>query len=352
MCALRKRFLLSAMIGLAAGGVVAAALALSPLQPSYAQDQASRPDALGKQWAAVAPGRIEAASQEIRIAAPMVGRIAEVFVKPNDKVFAGELLVQLDDEELLARLAVAEAQVAMRKRARDDRSGSRRSLNRRKAEDAVADAERAFADARAALDKATTDLRKGGGSQESVTAAQETLTKRIATLDKERDDLREMKADSDTPLPNRNEGELNIGRAELAAAEQAVEKTKIRAPIAGTILQVQAKPGELATPSPDQPLLVMADLSKLRVRAEVDERDVAQIHVGQPVMVQAHAFRGRDFAGTVASIARLVGPAAINARNQRKLTDVDVVEVMIDLPEPGPLVVGMQADVYFRTSEK
>jgi HlyD family secretion protein len=96
----------------------------------------------------------------------------------------------------------------------------------------------------------------------------------------------------------------------------------------------------------------MADLSKLRVRAEVDERDVAQIHVGQPVMVQAHAFRGRDFAGTVASIARLVGPAAINARNQRKLTDVDVVEVMIDLPEPGPLVVGMQADVYFRTSEK
>lgn len=353
MCAPRKRFVLLAMIGSVASFPVVTGLVLLPLlaQPSYAQER--RPDAAGaKQWAAVAPGRVEAASREIRITAPMVGRIAEVLVKPNDKVFAGELLIRLDDGELLARLAVAEAQVAMRKRARDDQSASRRSLNRRKAEDALADAERAFADARAALDKATTDLRKDGGSQDSVTAAQTTLAKASETLDKAQADLREIKADSDTPLPNRNEGELNIGRAELAAAEQAVERTRIRAPIAGTILQVQAKPGELATPSPDQPLLVMADLSKLRVRAEVDERDIGQIRVGQAVVVQAHAFRGRDFEGTVASIARLVGPAAINARNQRKLSDVDVVEVMIDLPDPGPLAVGMQTDVYFRAADK
>lgn len=352
MCAPRKRFFLAAMIGVVAGGVIAAVPALSLLSTSPAHAQNRSDGAEPKQWAAVAPGRVEAVSREIRLSAPMVGRIAEVLVKPNDKVFAGELLVQLDDTELLARLAVAEAQVAMRKRARDDRSASRRALNRRKAEDAVADAERGFADARAALDKATTDWRRGSGSQDDVTAAQATLAKATATLDKERADLRALKAESGTPLPNRNEGELNIGRAELAVAEQALENTRIRAPIDGTILQVQAKPGELATPSPDQPLLVMADLSKLRVRAEVDERDLAEIHLGQSVVVQAHAFRGRDFAGTVASIARLVGPAAISARNQRKLTDVDVVEVMIDLADPGPLAVGMQTDVYFRPAKK
>lgn len=354
MCGLCKRFFLLAMIGMAAGGVTAAALALSPFlaQPSHAEERRADAAAGPKQWAAVAPGRVEAASREIRITAPMVGRIAEVFVKPNDKVFAGELLVRLDDADLLARLAVAEAQVAMRKRARDDRGAARRALNRRKAEDAVADAERIFADTRAELDKASIALRKGSGSQGGVDAAQAALAKAKANLDKEQADLREIKGNANTPLPSQAEGELNIGRAELAVAEQALEKTRIRAPIAGTILQVQAKPGELATPSPDQPLLIMADLSKLRVRVEVDERDITQIHVGQPVVVQAHAFRGRDFAGTVASIARLVGPGAISGRNQRKLTDVDVVEVMIDLTDPGPLAVGMQADVYFRTAEK
>jgi len=353
MCAPRKRFLLRVMIGLAAGGLVACVLALPQLTQQSRAEEPARPDASGqKQWAAVAPGRVESASREIRITAPMVGRIAEVLVKPNDKVFAGELLVRLDDEELLARLAVAEAQVAMRKRARDDQSASRRSLNRRKAEDALADAERVFADAQSALDKAAADRRKGSGSDEGVAAAQAAFAKAKETLEKEQADLRKIKADSNTPLPNRNEGELNVGRAELAAAEQAVEKTRIRAPIAGTILQVQAKPGELATPSPDQPLLIMADLSSLRVRAEVDERDIAQVHVGQPVIVRAHAFQGREFAGTVASIARLVGPGVINARSQRKLTDVDVAEVVIDLPDPGPLLVGMEVDVYFRADDK
>ncbi|MEZ5788516.1 MAG: efflux RND transporter periplasmic adaptor subunit [Xanthobacteraceae bacterium] len=333
--------------------MVAGVLALPTLAQHARAQTPARPDASGqKQWAAVAPGRVESVSREIRITAPMIGRIAEVLVKPNDKVFAGELLIRLDDEELLARLAVAEAQVAMRKRARDTQSASRQSLNRRKAEDALADAERAFADARSTLDKAAADRRKGSGSEESVTAAQAAFTKARETLETEQAELRKLKADDDTPLPNRNEGELNVGRAELAAAEQAVEKTRIRAPIAGTILQVQAKVGELATPSPDQPLLIMGDLSSLRVRAEVDERDIADVRVGQPVVVRAHAFRGREFAGEVASIARLVGPGVINSRSQRKLTDVDVVEVVIDLTDPGPLAVGMQADVYFRTNDK
>lgn len=347
-CARRRQFFLRALIGLVAGGLALAQL----VHFSRAQAPARSDTASQKQWAAVAPGRVESASREIRVTAPMIGRIAEVLVKPNDKVFAGELLVRLDDDELLARLAVAEAQVAMRKRARDDQSGSRRSLSRRKAEDALADAERALADARSALDRAAADRRRGSGSEESVAAAQAAFAKAQEAFEKEQADLREIKADPDTPLPNRNEGELNVGRAELAAAEQAVEKTRVRAPIAGTVLQVQAKPGELAMPSPDQPLLIMADLSSLRVRAEVDERDIAQIHIGQPVVVRAHAFRGRDLAGTVTSIARLVGPGVINARSQRKLTDVDVVEVVIELADPGPLAVGMQADVYFRADGK
>jgi HlyD family secretion protein len=59
------------------------------------------------------------------------------------------------------------------------------------------------------------------------------------------------------------------------------------------------------------------------------------------------AFRDREFDGTVATIARVVGPGRINAQDPHKLNDVDVLEVVVDLANPGPLVVGEQVDAYF-----
>ena len=73
-----------------------------------------------RRWQAVAPGRVESLSGEIKIAAPVVGLIGEVLVKPNDKVSAGEPLIRLHDNEIQARLAATEAQIAVRKRTRND----------------------------------------------------------------------------------------------------------------------------------------------------------------------------------------------------------------------------------------
>ena len=55
-------------------------------------------------------GCVEPRSGEIKVAAPVPGRIADVLVKANEDVFAGQLLVRLDDEEALARVAEADAQ--------------------------------------------------------------------------------------------------------------------------------------------------------------------------------------------------------------------------------------------------
>jgi HlyD family secretion protein len=104
----------------------------------------------------------------------------------------------------------------------------------------------------------------------------------------------------------------------------------------------------LASPSNAQPLLILGDTSALRVRAELDERDFGEIKIGQPVLVRAAAFRGREFAGKVAFIAPIVEPGRISARGQRNVTDVDVVEVLVDLAQPDPLAVGMKVDVYFQ----
>src|SRR5262245_15719866 len=105
-------------------------------------------------WAASAPGRVEPASGEIRMSAQVPGRIADVLVGVNDKISAGDLLVRLADEDLVARVNAARAEVAVRKRDRDNESVSKAAQDRRNAEDKVADAERQLSFAREDLDRA------------------------------------------------------------------------------------------------------------------------------------------------------------------------------------------------------
>ncbi len=352
----------------AALGAVALVFALAALAArTGAQDagRAPRPEAADdKRWQTVAPGRVEPSSGAIKIAAPVMDVIAQVLVKVNDEVFAGEPLIRLTDNEARARLAAAEAQVAFRLRARNDETAPPRRTARRRAKDAVADADKAAArrraedavanadnavvEAQAALDKAAVDRRAGRASDVDREAARTALSQAQDRLKQQKTELRRIEADASTPRPNVADGQVNVARAELAAAAAAIGKLTIRAPIAGTVLQVNAKPGELAGPSSAQPLLVIGDVSALRVRVELEERDFGEIKIGQPVLVRAAAVRGREFAGKVSFIAPIVEQGRINARGQRNVTDVDVVEVLVDLAQADPLAVGMKVDVYFQ----
>jgi len=139
-------------------------------RPVNAQSGVDNKDA--QAWAAVAPGVVEPRSGQIKIAAPVIGRVSEVMVKINDKVAADELLLRLDDEDAQARVASAQAQVAMREKARNEKSAGK-AANRRDAEDAVADAEAALVDARSTFDKAVHAVRAGQSRSRTCAASQD-----------------------------------------------------------------------------------------------------------------------------------------------------------------------------------
>jgi HlyD family secretion protein len=265
-------------------------------------------------------------------------------------VAADEPLLGLDDEDAQARVASAQAQVAMREKARNEKSAGK-AANRRDAEDAVADAEVALVDARNTFDKAVHAKRSGSGYAATVTAARTAWTRAQDNLDRERSQLRKIEGQSGTPLPTQLEGELNVARTELRVARAELEKLTIRAPIAGTVLKVDVKSGEVAAPSSPQPLILLGDLSQLRVRAELDEHNAGKIKVGETVTVSAEAFPGQTFAGKVAAIAPLVQPVRLAAPGSRNPADFSINEAMIDLNEPGPLIAGMNVDVYFGSEQ-
>jgi HlyD family secretion protein len=153
-------------------------------------------------------------------------------------------------------------------------------------------------------------------------------------------------------LPTQKEGELEVARSELRLSIAELEKLIIRAPIASTILEVNAKAGETTAPTASQPFVLLGDLSKLRVRAELDEHDVGKIAAGDKVLVHADAFRGREFGGTVATISPIVRPGRISSSDSRDLSDFRVNEVLIELDDAGPLLVGMKVDAFFRPTDR
>ena len=340
MVALKRIRIVVAALGTVLGLIGLGAFLAPSVTTTSAQEALDR-----KMWQAVAPGRVEPWSGEIRIGSAAMGRVGEVLVKINDTVFAGEAMIRLEDEEARNRHAKAELQYTLRKRARPAATG--KNAERRKHEDAVGDSESAVVEARAALDRAAAAKRAGSGSDDNLAAARKTLANAREQLQQRRAEFVKFEADAVATTPGELEGQFSMARIDLRGAEAALDNLIVRAPTAGTVLQVNIRAGELASPSAPQPLVVLGDLSKLRVRAEIDERDYGDIKVGQRVVVRSAAFRGRDVAGTVSSIAPIIDAGRIGARGQRNLTDVNVAEVVIDLAETGPLAVGMKVDVYF-----
>ena len=341
------------LIFLVAIGLLGLVAALAPLLPSGSAQQSapSRNDVPeAKSWQAVAPGRVEPRSEQIRIGSPLVGRVGEVLVKINDTVFAGEPLIRIDGDEVRTRLTKAETEVSFRKRGRANPPPPKDAA-RRKVEDAAADAERAVVAARAVADGAAAARRAGTGSGDALTAALTDLSGAREQLKQRQAELAQFEASMPPIVPTELEGQLAMALVDLRGAEAAIDNLTIRAPIAGTVLQLGIKAGELASPSAPQALVVMGDLSALRIRAELDERDFGAVKIGQPVLVRSAAFPGRDFAGKVASISQVIGPGNYGARGRSNFSDIDVAEVMVELAEPGPLIVGMKVDAYFRRND-
>lgn len=302
-----------------------------------------------KRWQAVAPGRVEACSGQIKLGAVVPGVVDKVLVKANHRVFAGEPLIRLVDGELAGRLAAAEAQMALRKRARDEKSATGRAGTLRKARDAKADAEDKVYAVRAIVDRTAAEWRAKGGSSDSLTKARSALAGAKVELAKREEELQAL--EDDAPLPSVLDGQFNVARSEYAVARSALDNMTVRAPADGTVLQVNVHAGEPVSPGSPQPLLQLADISALCVRAELDERDLAFVGVKQIVSVRAAAFPDKELNGKVVSIAPLVGPGRMETSGPRNQSDVNVVEVMIELKETGQSLTGMKVDVYFKPGE-
>jgi HlyD family secretion protein len=311
-------------------------------------DASASTSSSSQQWTASAPGRVEPRSGLIRLGSSLPGKVEAVTVNMNDKVAEGEVLIRIEDKEARARLSAAEAKAATTKKDRDAVAipAGRETVS--KAEDAVFNAERAVMSARFELDDALAVNRKNASNPSALVNARRRLADANDRLRQEQSAFATAQSKSGVPPPNALEAALIAARSDVTLAETMLDKTRIRAPIAGTVLQINAKVGELVAPAVELPLVVMGDMSIIRVRAEVDEADVNKIKKDQRAFVKNTANPNKEFEGKVVEISPSLAMPRMGSRGVRRATDVEVMEVLIDLDGGVPLLPGMRVDVFFR----
>jgi HlyD family secretion protein len=291
-------------------------------------------------------GRIEPASEEIQVGADLYGRIRDVLVEEGQAVRRGQPLAALVNDDYHARVSMAATSVQIREAALERLVNGSRSEQRLEAEASLMEAEAVMANARQELSrKAQLHEQKLIARMELESCEREFRVSeaRFAAAKQRLSIVREETRPEDL---KRARAELDQARAQLAEATAMLDKTIVRSPIDGIVLRKKMKSGESITALSNQPIVTIGDCSRLRVRMDVDETDVAKVEVGQSAWVRADAYGDSRFQGKVICIGRMLGRKNVRTDEPAEKSDVKVLETMIELDPQVKLPVGLRVDAY------
>lgn len=260
-------------------------------------------------------GLVEAKSQNIAVGTPLPGVVKRVLVRVRDRVTAGQELFELDDRELLAEERVRRAVIV-------------------KARAGVLQAEASVRDVATLLRLA------------------ESVDDRRAISLEELERRRNAHAIAKASLEGAR-AQVEQAEAELSVTSTTLDRLKIRAPMAGEVLQVNVRPGEFAqTGVLALPLMLLGDLDELHVRVDIDENDAWRFRTD----AKAVAFlRGNPIFRTDLTLAWVepyVVPKKFLSGDSAERVDTRVLQVLYRFePEQLPAYVGQQMDVFIEADD-
>ena len=299
------------------------------------------------------PGRIEGLSEIVKVCSGIDGTLAAVLVREGDQVSAGQALAIVDRPDLADELNAATAAAESAKQARVRIRRGSRQQERDAAAAQTAAAQAVCRQVQAHYQRIAQLFDKGVVAADARDEVQKELDVAESTL---RAASERQKLIDEGPLQEelaRADADVSAAEHRVRAAHDNLEKCRVKAPISGRVLRRDMKPGEAVSVVFPQPILSLADTSRLRVRAEVDERDIGRVFPGQRVLVQVDAFPQRKFTGAIASEESLMGRKRIRTGDPAEKSDRDVLEVLADLDDRDPrLVIGLRVTVQFTGAPK
>jgi HlyD family secretion protein len=293
-----------------------------------------------------APGRVEPISEEIKIGSSLSGKLKAVLVNEGDKVQRGQVIAILINDDYQAQVDSAEAELNEREAELRRVINGARSQERREARSAVEEAEAVLKNSKVELERRESLFKTGDIAREEVDRSEREY--RTADARHQAAIHRQSLIEASAREEDRARAEASVerARAQLDEIRARLAKTYIRSPITGLVLRKHLKDGETVSDSPDMPIVTLADTSTLRVRLDIDERDVGKIRLDQRVYVTADAYGDKKFWGRITRIGQILGRKNIRTDEPTERIDTKILETLIDLDDGHELHLGLRVDAY------
>ena len=261
-----------------------------------------------------AAGIIEAVNENVRIAPPLSGLVTNVHVKVNNQVKKGDPLFQLDDRELRAQ--------------RQTRTDSLPSFAAHIAEQDIR------------LRDLQVQLRRLESVKDQRAVSEDDVQRKWYEVEAAKRGLIRVRAD------------LRLAQTQRDEVQALLERLTVRAPRAGTILQVNIRAGEYGIVNANDPLILLGDTATLQVRADIDEVNAPLVVPGSEAVAYLKGRTEQAIPLIFDRIEPYIVPKRSLTGDNRERVDTRVLQVIYQFERPNfPIYVGQQVDVFIERTE-
>ena len=289
----------------------------------------------------------------ISVGSQLSNIVVKVAVKVDQEVKEGDLLFELDKRSTNAELLVRQTALAASEAQLHKLELQPRPEEIPPLEAQLTAATASLATARDARDRDKKLVASKSISEQEAFAAEESFQNAVAQVEVSKANLNLLKAGAWEP-------DKIIARAAVEQAKAALEQTmttlkllEVRAPVTGTILQVNIRPGELVMTSASQSLIVMGNLKPYHVRVSIDEEDIPRLKLNAPATALLRGdLKRREVPMTFVRIEPSVIPKTSLTGANTERVDTRVMQVIYAIDPENPLVkerkvlVGQLLDVF------
>jgi HlyD family secretion protein len=290
-------------------------------------------------------GNIEA--HESVVGFKVQGRLVELPIEEGQWVKTGDLIAKLDQLDYQQQVGIDEATLKNREAELNLSLAGSRIQEKKTANQSVIDAQAALELSKADFQRYQRLYEKDEVSAQIRDTAASNLTRAQATYERARQNYNMV-------MEGVRKEQIAINRASARTANQSLELSKIKlgytsllAPTSGVVLVRQAEIGEVMAPG--TPVVTIADLDHLWLRAYISETDIARVKLGQPATVKCDTYPLKHYNGRVSFISSQAEftPKSVETYKERVTL---VYRIKIDLDNPNhELKPGMPADASIET---
>ncbi len=286
--------------------------------------------------------------ETVHVRSEASGKVDKLYVETGDYVKKDDPLVELDQKDLLIELRRAEASVQAAKANLDQQKKGWVPIEKARVEEQIRALEIELTQRESDLARVKELHKKGFASDSELEAAQFARDQTDVALQNAKEQLEILLEGSPEEIVALYEAYYRQAKADYDRAQNALGNSTIISPMDGVVLERFVTEGSVIVSSQasfggtNDLVVLIGDMSKMKVKALVDETDIGQVHIGQKAVIRVDAFEDEEFDAEVTKI---------NPMGDTSMTVTSFeVEMVIDNPD-GKLLTNLTAYVDIITNE-